>query len=188
MGWEDRVWRITTDELLERYKAGERNFNGIELIRVVGEMGERDGIDGNITGLEGADLRDISLRGANLEQVDLSGADLTGADLFGAYLRYACLYRTILYGANLQGANLNWAACHETIFSNANLTGVTACSTGFIRASVSLFEDSVLANASFENANVYPQMICRAGNLIWGTTMPDGSMVRHPQWGDGRGN
>ena len=40
------VWRITTDELLARYKAGERNFAGIELIRIVGEMCERDGISG----------------------------------------------------------------------------------------------------------------------------------------------
>jgi uncharacterized protein YjbI with pentapeptide repeats len=58
MSWRDRVWKITAVELLEQYSAGERNFNGVELIKdFMGATGEE---------LIGADLRGISLRGANL--------------------------------------------------------------------------------------------------------------------------
>ncbi|BAZ45555.1 rfrA pentapeptide repeat-containing protein [Chondrocystis sp. NIES-4102] len=64
------VWKLTTDELLARYNAGERNFAGIELIRIL----ERDGISSPIEGLEGVDLRGINLRGANLEYLWLGGA------------------------------------------------------------------------------------------------------------------
>ena len=81
------VWRITTDELLARYKAGERNFAGIELIRIVGEMGERDGISGLITGLEGADLG----------QVNASSASFIDATM--SYFLYA-----VLIYANFRGA------------------------------------------------------------------------------------
>ena len=95
------VWKITTDELLARYNAGEHDFAGVEILRIVGEIGERDGVDGQITGLEGTDLRGINLRRANLEKLNLSGADLTEADLFGAYLGEAGLVKTILRNTNL---------------------------------------------------------------------------------------
>ena len=131
------VWRITTDELLARYKAGERNFAGIELIRIVGEMGERDGISGLITGLEGADLRGINLRGANLERVDLSGADLEQ---------------------------------------------VNASSASFIDATMSYFLYAVLIYANFRGAtDTGERSLCSRFNLIWHTTMPDGTVYKGPE-------
>ena len=181
------VWRITTDELLARYKAGERNFAGIELIRIVGEMGERDGISGLITGLEGADLRGINLRGANLERVDLSGADLTGADLFGVYLGSAGLVKTILRDANLFSANLTWATLNGADLNGADLNGadleqVNASSASFIDATMSYFLYAVLIYANFRGAtDTGERSLCSRFNLIWHTTMPDGTVYKGPE-------
>lgn len=192
------IWRITTDELLERYNAGERNFNGIELIRIIGEMGERDGVDGHITGLAESDLREISLRGANLQQVDFTKANLTEADLFGAYLHSACLCETILFEANLQGANLYEAYCEKANFVGANLDSANLedgyfCEADFGSASLSYmnashanfqnakmpgwgFERANLTRANFHGANCTRGDICCRSNLIWNTIMPNGSI------------
>lgn len=175
------VWRITTDELLERYKAGERNFNGIELIRIVGEMGERDGVSGLITGLEGAHLQGISLRGANLEDVDLSEANLTGADLFGAYLGGAGLVKTILRDVNLFSANLSNASLKWADLTGANLTHVKAVGAVFIGAKIGYFERADLAHANFQDCDFYGPGLCRRFNVIWRTTMPDGTVEEGPR-------
>lgn len=173
------VWKITTDELLARYKAGERNFAGVELLRIIGEMGEIDGVDGQITGLEGANLRDINLRGANLEKVDLSGADLTGADLFGAYLGEAGLVKTILRDANLFSANLSCATLNGADLTGAILTQMNASSASFIGAIMNYFEYSVLIDANFRGAT--GKLSLRGHfNLIWDTTMPDGTVEKGP--------
>ena len=174
------AWEITTDELLARYKAGERNFAGVEILRVVGEMGERDGISGLITGLEGADLRGINLRGANLEDVDLSGADLTGAELFGAYMGGAGLVKTILRDANLFSANLSNATWTGGDLTGANLSRVHAVSAVFIGAKVGHFEYGDLTGANFRDCNFYGPGLCHRFNVIWHTTMPDGSVQEGP--------
>jgi uncharacterized protein YjbI with pentapeptide repeats len=174
------VVKISTNELLVRYNAGERNFNGIELLRIVGDMGEIDGVDGLITGLEGADLRGINLRGANLEKVDLSRADLTGADLFGVYLGEASLGKTILRDANLFSANLSHAGLPWADLTGADLTYVRAVSAIFIGAKVPGFERANLAHANFQNSTANDYNLCRRFNLIWDTTMPDGTVKEGP--------
>lgn len=174
------IWRITTDELLERYKAGERNFNGIELIRIVGEMGERDGVDGQITGLEGGDLRGINLRGANLEKVDLGGADLTRADLFGAYLDEAGLRETILRDTNLFSANLSNADLSGADLTRANICHVKAVGATFIGAKIGYFQRADLTHADFRDSNVNGEGLCSRFNVIWHTTMPDGTVKEGP--------
>jgi len=63
-------------ELLDKYKAGERNFGGAYLGGAY--LGGAD--------LRGADLRGAYLRDANLRGADLGGADLRGANLGGANL------------------------------------------------------------------------------------------------------
>ncbi|MEO1428439.1 MAG: pentapeptide repeat-containing protein [Cyanobacteria bacterium J06632_19] len=174
------IWKITTDELLARYSAGERNFNGIELLRIVGEMGERDGIDGLITGLEGADLRGINLRGANLEKVDLSETNLTEADLFGAYLSEASLWKAILKDVNFFSANLSHANLSKADLTDATLSEVRAISTVFIGAKVSGFQRADLSEANFKYSTADEYNICRWFNLIWRTIMPDGTIKEGP--------
>ncbi len=170
------VWKITTDELLARYNAGERDFNGIELIRIP----ERDGFDGPIEGIEGADLRGINLRGANLKDIYLNGANLTGADLFGASLISACMADVIFRDADLLSANLNWAGCHRSDFTGARMDQMNACSANFIDAILSPFEYTILAFTNFQGAKGR-ESILGHGNVIWETTMPNGSVVHGPQ-------
>ncbi|MDB9376089.1 pentapeptide repeat-containing protein [Nodularia sphaerocarpa] len=174
------VWKITTEELLARYNTGERNFAGVEILRIVGEMGERDGVSGLITGLEGADLRGINLRGANLETVDVSGADLTGADLFGAYLGEAGLVKTILRNANLFSANLSSATLNGADLTGSDLTHVKAVGASFIRAKVPGFERGDLTHADFRDSTAGEYALCRWFNVIWHTTMPDGTIKEGP--------
>ena len=174
------VWRITTDELLARYNTGERNFAGVEILRIVGEMGERDGVDGPITGLEGSDLRGINLRGANLRDVRLSEANLTGSDLFGAYLGYSVLYKTILQNANLFSTNLTGAVLVEADLTGADMTHVKAVGTSFIGAKVGYLERADLSYANFRDCNVNGEGLCRKFNFILNTTMPDGTVKEGP--------
>ena len=169
------IWKITTDELLARYNAGERNFAGIELIRIP----ERDGIDSPIEELEGADLRGINLRGANLEYLWLGGANLTGADLFGASLISASLSDAILRDANLFSVNLTWAACHRTDFTGATLSYMNASSASFIDATLNFFEYAILIFANFQGA-VGKLSLRNQFNMIWQTTMPDGTVEEGP--------
>ncbi len=89
---------MTREELLERYKAGERDFRGVDL--------------------HGANLTRVILRGANLSDANLIGADLSGTDLRHANLRGACLY-----GANLSWAELGWADLGGVLLRYTNLRG-----------------------------------------------------------------
>lgn len=169
------VWEITTDELLARYNAGERVFNGIELIRIP----ERDGFEGPIMGLEGANLQGISLRGANLEDIWFVETNLTRADLFGASLIHASFADAILKEANLFSANLTKAVCHRANFSGAILDQMNATDTSFIDATLNYFECAVLARANFQGAKGRLYLGTRC-NLIWHTTMPDGTVEKGP--------
>lgn len=170
------IRKMTTDELLARYKTGERDFAGVELIRIP----ERDGIEGSpIEGLEGADLRGINLRGANLEDLWLEGADLTGADLLGACLIRANLSNAVLRDANLFSVNLTWATCWHTDFRGACLSQMNATSAAFINAVLNYFEYAILVYADFEGAT--GRLCLRSHfNIIWQTTMPDGTVEEGP--------
>jgi hypothetical protein len=170
------VWQITPEELLARYNAGERDFNGIELLRVP----ERHGIAGPIEGIEGADLREINLRGANLKDICLNGANLTRADLFGASLISACMADAIFRDANLFSANLNWAGCHRSDFTGARMNQMNACSANFIDAILTPFEYTILAFTNFQGARGR-ESIRGHFNVIWETTMPDGSVILGPE-------
>ena len=120
-------------------------------------------------------MRGINLRGANLENIWLEGADLTGADLLGAYLISANLSNAILRDANLFSANLTWATCHHTDFSGADLSQMNATSAAFINAVLEYFEYAILVYANFKGATGR-LCICSHFNIIWQTTMPDGTV------------
>lgn len=170
------VWEITAEELLVRYNSGERNFAGIELIQSQG-VPQDSSID-----LEGAILRDINLRGAYLRQADLRRADLTGADLFGVSLELAWLERAIIRDANLYSANLSWCDLTEADLRGTDLNHMNASLAKFCGANIGSFSYAILPHANFRSADVSQINICRFGNLIWETTMPDGSVERGPYW------
>ena len=98
----------THETLLAAFKAGQRNFVGVDL-------SEADLSEAN---LRGANLREANLYGANLREADLTRADLREADLTRADLRGADLR-----GADLRGADLRWASLRGTDLSVADLVG-----------------------------------------------------------------
>ena len=95
-------------KLLERYKAGERNFIGVNL---------RGAYLGAVN-LNGANLARANLTGAVLTDAVIARANLFGAGLFGAQLDGANLTRANLTGANLTRANLAGA-----FLGDARITG-----------------------------------------------------------------
>ena len=171
------AWEITTEELLVRYDSGERNFAGVKLIKTCGAID-----------LKGLNLQGITLRGADLTGADLTGADLTGADLTGAVLVETYLERATIRDANLYSANLHWCNLVEADLLRANLDHVNATSAFFCGAiNIGGFEHTILAKTNFKDALIPNCNICRGGNLIWDTTMSDGTIVPGPQFGDGQG-
>ena len=103
------VWKITTEELLERYAAGERNFAGVDL---GGSYSERIRPI-----LSSADLRGIDLSGANLECCIVPYVNFTEARLFGACLSYSCFNRANFTRANLCYATIDWSVGREANFT-----------------------------------------------------------------------
>ena len=80
---------MTGEELIAKYKAGERDFRYADL---------------SYANLRGANMSYADLSGANLSEADLSGADLSGANLRDTNLSGANLSRADLSGADLSGA------------------------------------------------------------------------------------
>jgi len=104
---------MSTQELINRYQAGERDFKKIKLTRV-----DLSGIDLSVADLTGADLSEANLSGANLSGTILKGSNLSGADLSGADLSWADLGMANLTGANLREANMNMSILIRTRFKN----------------------------------------------------------------------
>lgn len=172
------AWKITAEELLARYADGERNFAGIELIQSEG-VPQDCMID-----LEGAILRDINLRGAYLRQAYLRGADLTGADLFGVSLESAWLNDAIIRDANLYSANLSWCHLTDADFAGTNLAQMNATCALFRGANIRSFEFAILIRTNFRDAYIAPNIIWSYGNFVYETTMPDGSIISGPSFGE----
>ena len=68
--------KITAEELLDRYAAGERNFAGIKIKRR-----RRTRIDLTRVNLSGIDLSGAYFSGTNFSGANLSSANFSGADL-----------------------------------------------------------------------------------------------------------
>ena len=95
-----------TEELIQRYRAGERDFILLSLRK---------------SDLRGADLYHANLSGSDLSEADLGGANLTGARLRRADLNWASLTGANLGGADLGSADLRNADLTEADLSYANL-------------------------------------------------------------------
>jgi uncharacterized protein YjbI with pentapeptide repeats len=104
----------TPMELLRRYRAGERDFGYVVLVKAT--LGGAN--------LAGADLRGADLRWANLIRANLSGANLTKANLSGAKLYAADLRKATLLEADLSWANPGGANLSNADLGRADLRGV----------------------------------------------------------------
>ena len=176
------IWYITPEELLEQYANGERNFAGIELVEYVSSPKYR----GGIINLDGVVLRDINLRGAYFHEVYLIGADLTGADLGGIFLSNCVLNEAIVRDASLRAATIRVTSFTDADLRGGNLDWINASGCSFRGAYIRTLDRAILANTDFKGAHTESSLICRGQNLIWNTTMPDGSISHGPQWGNGR--
>lgn len=97
-------------QLKAQYKAGERNFSGVQLSGVNLVWVELTGVN-----FQGADLSHANLSGANLSESNFSGeTNLTFADLSRADFRNTNLKGTRLEGANLEGIQLEGSVYNET--------------------------------------------------------------------------
>ncbi|HAW27073.1 MAG TPA: hypothetical protein DCY03_02975 [Planctomycetaceae bacterium] len=104
----------SAEELLARYQAGERVFNGSRI-----ETDDRESLSG--CKLDGLVLRNAyvklsfqgaSLRGADFWDAELKGSDFSNADLRGAQFHGSVLSNTSFQDARLEGAQFN-EACYQ---------------------------------------------------------------------------
>ena len=128
-------------DLTERYKQGQRNFQGFQLRR------------GDLRGLN---LSHTDFRGVDLSYANLREVDFTGADLRDAYLNEADLTGVNFTGANLSGASLIKiylikANCYQTDLSGAYLTGAYLTKTNFKEAK---FNGAYLNGAKLSGAEL----------------------------------
>ncbi|NEP47104.1 MAG: pentapeptide repeat-containing protein [Okeania sp. SIO2H7] len=151
-----KIYRITLEELLERYADGQRDFtrftirytdrefeNGIDLrgVKFRGDSLSRLVYALQNSNLSGADLRSINLHRLGLDRCNLSGALLNKADL----------WRTCFHKANLSGANLTGANLQEVSFTYANLRKANLSDTKLIET---YFGCADLSGANFTNTNI----------------------------------
>jgi uncharacterized protein YjbI with pentapeptide repeats len=120
---QEREQKLTAQELLKRYAAGEREFPDVDLsgqiLKGVNLSGANlGGAKLHNTLLEEANLTGVNLSCANLDQVDLTRAILTGANLSEARL-----HRVNLQDANLRGADLSGASFKQICLTGASLGG-----------------------------------------------------------------
>jgi hypothetical protein len=99
---------VQAQELLRRYRGGERGFANADL---------------RYADLQGADLRHVDLRRANLAGANLKRANLFQADLEEANLSEANLEETGFFQANLAGADLSKANLRRAYLNRATLIG-----------------------------------------------------------------
>lgn len=107
----------SVEELLRRYKDGERHFVTIEF-----DDGDYDLRDAFLEGADFSrsyltvDFRGANLRGANFSQANVKGCNFSNADLRGADFTGAALEATEFKEANLEGTNFAGASCYSYTF------------------------------------------------------------------------
>lgn len=169
---ESQPSTITAEELLERYKAGERDFNGLNLREISLSGGELKDCNLSCANLEGAIVNQVTFSNCNLTEANFSNAVLSQSsfnysDLTGANLTNSDLSKTKFEGTNLIRANLNNVNFSESYFSKevkldkadmseanlskASLIGVTLSQVNLSHANL---RDSKLLGANFESANL----------------------------------
>lgn len=115
--------RLKTDELLQRYAIGERNFHNANLGCAKLLSTKLSQINLSYAHLNMADVSQTNLTQANFTQADLTQANLRGADLSQAQLISTNLTQANLAQTNLRKANLFRANLTQANLTNADLTG-----------------------------------------------------------------
>jgi hypothetical protein len=121
-------------DLFERWRAGERNFQGSKLAGANLREIRLTGAD-----LSGSDLRGADLSVARLRKVDLSDADLTGAMFVGADITAVQLSAATMAGCSLEGACLNLTSFSDTIITGANVRDAYVDGTFFSNVDLTPF-------------------------------------------------
>jgi uncharacterized protein YjbI with pentapeptide repeats len=135
--------KLAETVLIDRYRAGERNFinanlrcshlsehclKGVSLSHAFLNLADLTKVDLSnaellAADLSGANLTEANLSNANLFRTNLTGANLENAILLGAKLRSACLKNANLEGANFDGVDLSLADLRGAKLDNISLNG-----------------------------------------------------------------
>lgn len=146
--------KITAEELIKQYEAGERDFRGADLAGASLDGANLEGASFGHCNLRGANLSGANLDSTSFHDADLSNADLSRATLQNAYLGHANLNNVnlsdaklssvMLVGANLRGADLSRAHMHKVDLSAAyECISVGPLSDGNELVVVSGFDDGL---------------------------------------------
>jgi uncharacterized protein YjbI with pentapeptide repeats len=170
---------MTTEELLERYAAGERDFSGVEIDSARLNDAKLSGI--NLSGaiLFGAELNRANLSGANLSRANLGSAWLEGANLRRANLSHAIISEGVLVESILVGADLSFADLTECPLSDADLTGAKL--NGTILGIRPLLQGANLSNVDLSQSRIElpdgieDHSVERA--IFSNTILPDGTKI-----------
>ena len=115
---------------LQRYNAGETNFQGIDLSTL--SLRNQVLTNANLTGanLQNTDLENTNLRDANLTRANLTNTDLTGAILKGANLEEAVLARADITNTSFDRRtnlkNVNFGSYHPRLGGEKDLAFIDA--------------------------------------------------------------
>jgi superfamily I DNA and RNA helicase len=150
-------------ELLKRYAAGGRNFQGADLRGI--EIAGANLRDANLIGTL---LNNADLRNARLDGIKLVISDLSHADLSSASLRKAKLMGAILRDANLSNVDLTYADLSDADLSNAKLVGAK-----LVGANLSAVD---LSGADLTGANLEGAQLSDA--KLKDIKMPDGCILK----------
>jgi uncharacterized protein YjbI with pentapeptide repeats len=128
---------LNADELSKRYKAGERDFTGINLTYGSLYTENLSGANLSRANLSGISLSRANLTGVNLTCAELSAAILDGAKLTGANLCGAVLIQSHMSGADLSEANLSYTNLTAAYLVSANLMKVNLKGANLAAANLS---------------------------------------------------
>ena len=114
--------RVTADEILERYRGGERLFENLELPDGLSFCGKTmPGVHFKDVWLSSADFSGADLTQTIFDTVNLKCADFRSADLRGATIKH-CL----ICGAWFEGAKIDGITLEGTFFYGAAVDDLTA--------------------------------------------------------------
>ena len=123
---------MTTQEVLNQYKEGKRNFSNVKIL-------ECNFTDSNLEGIifKNANICFGSLRGANLSNSDFSNAKLNWCDIS----------RCNMTNAKFDGASLQWSGLNESTFKNTSFRNADLSRTSILNVN--------RGGADLTDANLY---------------------------------